>query len=82
MGAPDTPLLIDLQALSGRVFDNGAWTAASGGTRSVIEPATGATLATTGVANAEDMRSAIGRAAAAQAAWAATSPRDRSAVLL
>jgi benzaldehyde dehydrogenase (NAD) len=81
MGAPQTMSLLDPQAWHGRVHDGGQWRTPRGGAREVVEPATGRALGTTGIANAEDMREAIGRAAAAQAAWAATGPRERAAVL-
>ena len=63
------------------LFSGGQWRPARGGTRDVMEPATGAVLGRTGVASGDDMREAITRAHAAQAAWAATSPRDRAAVM-
>ncbi|MCM5681603.1 benzaldehyde dehydrogenase [Schlegelella sp. S2-27] len=82
MGTPETLPLIDPGLWQGRVFDGGQWRAPRGGLRDVVEPATGKTLGQTGVANAEDMGDAIGRAHAAQAAWAATGARERAAVLL
>lgn len=82
MGAPESFPLLDAQAFGGRVFDGAHWQVPRGGTRDVAEPATGATWATAGIANAEDMHEAISRAHAAQPAWAATGPRDRAAVLL
>lgn len=54
--------------------------ALGGGARDVIEPATGQVLCTVDIASAADMRAAIGRAQAAQPAWAAMGPRERSAV--
>jgi benzaldehyde dehydrogenase (NAD) len=82
MGASESFPLLDAQAFGGRVFDGARWQVARGGARDVVEPATGAVLSRTGIANAEDMRDAVGRAHAAQAAWAATGPRERSSVLL
>jgi benzaldehyde dehydrogenase (NAD) len=82
MGASETFPLLDAQAFGGRVFDGARWQVPRGGSRDVVEPATGEVLTRTAIANAEDMREAIGRAHAAQAAWAATGPRERSAVLL
>ncbi|MBI5716088.1 MAG: benzaldehyde dehydrogenase [Burkholderiales bacterium] len=82
MGAPETLPFIDADATAGRLFDNGQWRTPRGGTRPVTEPATGAALGQVGIASAEDMREAIGRAQAAQPAWAALNPRDRAAVLL
>jgi benzaldehyde dehydrogenase (NAD) len=81
MATPAPTTLLDPLAWRGRVYDGGEWTTPRGGAREVIEPATGHVLGQTGVADAEDMRDAIGRAAAAQAAWAATGPRERAGVL-
>ena len=82
MGAPEAIHLIDPAALGACVFVGGRWQTPRGGSRRVVEPATGAEFATTGVANAQDMHDAIARAHAAQAAWAATGPRERAAVML
>ncbi|WP_085315514.1 aldehyde dehydrogenase family protein [Derxia lacustris] len=82
MGIAETPCLLDPAVHGGRLFDGAQWIAARGGRRAVTEPATGAPLADSAVANAEDMRDAIARAHAAQAAWAATGPRERANVLL
>ncbi|RBP62768.1 benzaldehyde dehydrogenase (NAD+) [Brevibacterium sanguinis] len=64
----------------GRIF-TGSWTAGAAATYDVVEPATGRTLATLGAADAEDVRDAATRAAAAQREWARTAPADRAAVL-
>mgnify|MGYP001364691437 CR=1 FL=1 len=69
-------------AAEGRLYDGGQWRLASGGSRAVIEPATGRSLGLVGIASAADMHAAIETAAAAQKAWAATAPRDRATVLL
>lgn len=82
MGAPETFPLLDPATYAGRIFDGAQWRTPLGGTRTVSEPATGAPLASAGIANAEDMVAAVGRAHAAQPAWAALNPRDRAAVLL
>lgn len=82
MGAPETFPLLDPATYAGRIFDGAQWRTPLGGTRTVSEPATGAPLASAGIANAEDMVAAIGRAHAAQPAWAGLNPRDRAAVLL
>jgi benzaldehyde dehydrogenase (NAD) len=81
MGAPEPMTWLNPTVWHGCVHDGGHWRTPRGGTREVIEPATGAVLGRTGVASAEDMRDAIGRAVAAQVAWAATGPRERAAVL-
>jgi benzaldehyde dehydrogenase (NAD) len=52
-----------------------------GGTREVLEPATGKSLGLTPIGDAEDMREAVGRAHAAQRAWAAVPPRERAAIM-
>lgn len=82
MGAPETFPLLDPATYAGRIFDGAQWRTPLGGTRTVSEPATGAPLASAGIANAEDMVAAVGRAHAAQPAWAGLNPRDRAAVLL
>ena len=64
----------------GKIY-SGSWRAAQGGTREVIEPATGKVLTTVGFADAEDVRAAAKAAAAAQPEWAATPPDQRAAVL-
>jgi benzaldehyde dehydrogenase (NAD) len=65
---------------SGKLFSNG-WQSARGGSRDVIEPATGKVLTTVGMADAEDVRAACQAAAAAQVEWAATPADQRAAVL-
>ena len=81
MGAHDALPVMPAHA-NGQLYDGGRWRPARGGSRAVIEPATGATIGQVGMADAQDMTDAIARAHAAQPAWAATAPRDRAAVLL
>ncbi|MBT9486546.1 MAG: benzaldehyde dehydrogenase [Rubrivivax sp.] len=81
MGASDF-LPIMPSAAERCVYDGGQWRPASGGSRPVVEPATGRVLGQVGIASAADMQAAIDRAAAAQKAWAASAPRERAAVLL
>ncbi|MGH3636308.1 MAG: aldehyde dehydrogenase family protein, partial [Mycobacterium sp.] len=57
------------------------WRAGGGGVQPVIEPATGGQLGSIGVADAHDVHRAAGAAAAAQRAWAATTPAERATVL-
>ncbi|WP_019702063.1 aldehyde dehydrogenase family protein [Paracidovorax oryzae] len=64
----------------GAAFDGG-WSTRLAGREEVIEPATGQPLWGTGIADAADMQAAIGRAHAAQPAWAAAGPRERAAIL-
>jgi benzaldehyde dehydrogenase (NAD) len=59
----------------------GAWAPAHGGTSPVIEPATGETLGTVGLASPEDVFGASDTAFARQQEWAATSFEERAAVL-
>jgi benzaldehyde dehydrogenase (NAD) len=63
-----------------RVF-SGGWRAAKGGTREVIEPATGKVLTVTGRASPDDMRAAARAAAAAQVSWAEMPGEERGAIL-
>ncbi|MDH4390829.1 MAG: aldehyde dehydrogenase family protein [Aquabacterium sp.] len=81
MGASESLPVMPAVA-NGCVYDSGAWRAASGGSRAVIEPATGLAIGQVGIASVADMQGAIERAHAAQKAWAAAAPRDRAAVLL
>ncbi len=71
----------DAACWNGTAFDGG-WATRLASNQDVVEPATGQPLWRTGVASGADMTAAIGRAHAAQAAWAATPPRDRAAILL
>ena len=64
-----------------KVFIGGSWVPGSGGTADVVEPATGASLAQIGVANADDVASAARSAAAAQREWAGTPHAQRAEVL-
>jgi benzaldehyde dehydrogenase (NAD) len=67
-------------AWKGKIF-SGRWQMAKGGSREVIEPATGKVLTEVGFADAEDVREAAKTAAAAQVEWAATPADQRAAVL-
>lgn len=72
--------LLDPTTWTGKVSSNG-WVAASGGTRTVVAPATGETLGTVGLADADDVKRAAAEAAEAQRAWASTNHEERAAVL-
>jgi benzaldehyde dehydrogenase (NAD) len=74
-------MLLDKELWTNRVFIGGKWTEASGGSRDVVEPATGSVLGTIGAGDANDIAQAAESAAAAQPAWAATSHAERAAVL-
>ncbi len=63
----------------GRAFD-GSWIETAGGRAEVMEPATGGRLYEVGQANGEDIARAAKAASAAQGAWAATDPREKSAI--
>jgi benzaldehyde dehydrogenase (NAD) len=71
---------LDDAAWPGTVF-SGGWRPAAGGTRDVIEPATGEKLGSVGLADATDVREATRRAAAAQADWAALPHTERAEVM-
>ena len=79
MGVSENPVWLDSRITSGKAFD-GTWSTALASVRDVKEPATGLVLSQVGIASAADMRAAIDRAHAAQPAWAAMGPRERSAV--
>ncbi|MGK5694998.1 aldehyde dehydrogenase family protein [Streptomyces sp. URMC 128] len=66
---------------AGKIYSAG-WRASEGGTREVIEPATGHVLAEVGVASSADVARAGARAARAAGDWAAAAPSDRIDVLL
>src|SRR5215467_103110 len=63
----------------GKVF-SGGWRAASSAAP-VSEPATGAQIGSTGIADSSDIHAACERAAAAQADWAARPHSARAEVL-
>ena len=67
-------------AWKGKVF-TGRWQLSKGGTREIIEPATGKVLTEVGMADAEDVREAAKAAAVAQREWANTPADQRAAVL-
>jgi benzaldehyde dehydrogenase (NAD) len=58
-----------------------SWREGRGGVADVVEPATGQTLGTVGIASPEDVAEAAEIAARAQTAWAAIPPEERAAVL-
>jgi benzaldehyde dehydrogenase (NAD) len=72
--------LMDPAQWTGRIA-SGGWVTPAGGEYPVVEPATGAELGRLGRADAEDVKRACERAAAAQADWARTPHEQRSAVL-
>ena len=72
--------LIDSGVWRGQIY-SGGWVSAHGGDIPITEPATGAELGRSGLADADDVARATGRAAAEQPAWAATSFEERAAVL-
>lgn len=72
--------LLEPKIWEGQIF-SGGWTSPGGGTATIIEPATGGELGSTGVASAEDVAAAASAAAAAQPDWAATTFEERAAVL-
>jgi len=74
-------VFLDKALWQDKIYVGGSWTAGSGGTREVIEPATGDVLATAGLADAKDVERAAENAAEAQREWAATPHAERAAVL-
>jgi benzaldehyde dehydrogenase (NAD) len=80
MGVSDKLAFLDPAVWAGRLF-SGEWKAAGGGTRDVVEPATGKVLSRVGLGNAADVAAATSEAARAQkAAWAQVAPREKAAV--
>ncbi|MEU4491600.1 aldehyde dehydrogenase family protein [Streptomyces purpurascens] len=66
---------------AGKIYSAG-WRESEGGTRQVIEPATGHALAEIGVASPADVARAGARAVQAAGDWSAAAPSDRVEVLL
>lgn len=79
MGASESLPFLHDAIWHGRIF-NGDWTAAQGGSRAFVEPATGRPLGTTGMANAADVAGAALAARAAQPAWAAMDYKARAGI--
>lgn len=74
------PAFLRPDAWRDHVYSSG-WQRAGAAT-DVVEPASGQVLARCGLAQPEDVAPAAAVAAAAQAGWAATAPRERTAVFL
>ncbi|MBI1758811.1 MAG: benzaldehyde dehydrogenase [Actinobacteria bacterium] len=72
--------LLSPDVWAGKIFVDG-WVEGGSGERAVVEPATGETLGTVGVASVEDVQRAATRAAHAQRDWAARPHPERAAVL-
>ncbi len=72
--------LLDAATWQGKVY-SGGWVTPEGGDGPVTEPATGAELGRTGIADPADIARAVRRAAVAQPSWAATPHTERSALL-
>lgn len=70
----------DPQTWSGRLYSSG-WTSGAGGAHDVVEPATGATLGSFGVATGDDVARAVDVAAKAQREWAAQPYTERARVM-
>jgi succinate-semialdehyde dehydrogenase/glutarate-semialdehyde dehydrogenase len=71
-----------LASVPDQLFIGGAWRAAAGGkTLDVKDPSTGKVIKQIADATPDDARAAMDAAVDAQAAWAATSPRERSDLL-
>ncbi|WP_034263675.1 NAD-dependent succinate-semialdehyde dehydrogenase [Actinospica robiniae] len=64
-----------------RLLIGGKWVDGKEGTFDVLDPSTGSAIASVARAGLPDMTAAIDAAAAAQPAWAAAAPRERSAIL-
>ena len=65
---------------TGKVY-SGGWTSPRGGVLESVEPATGAVLATVGLANADDIGAAAAAAKQAQPEWAAQPGPQRAALI-
>ena len=76
-----TTTLIDPDVFAGLIHIDGAWVPGEGGQIASVEPATGETLATVGMAGPADVAKAAEGAARAQREWAATPHPVRAGVL-
>lgn len=72
--------LLDPSIWTDKIYVNG-WREGGAGSADAVEPATGKTLGSYGVASVEDVLEAARTAAAAQKEWAARKPEERAAVL-
>ncbi len=63
------------------MYIDGKWSGGSGGSFAVLDPSTGAEIASVPRAGADDVRRAVSAAASALPDWAATPPRERGEVL-
>lgn len=73
--------LLETATWQGKVFAGGRWDAGSGPEQPVVEPATGATIGTTGSATGDDVARAATVAVTAQQEWAARTHAERAAVM-
>ena len=64
-------MILDDSRWKGQIYVGGAWVPGAGGVADVIEPATGAALAQSGVAGPADVATAAVSASEAQREWAA-----------
>ncbi|MFF3038453.1 aldehyde dehydrogenase family protein [Arthrobacter citreus] len=72
--------LLDPSIWTDKIYVNG-WRDGGAGSADAVEPATGKTLGSYGVASVDDVLEAARTAAAAQKEWAARKPEERAAVL-
>jgi benzaldehyde dehydrogenase (NAD) len=72
--------LLDSATWTGQISSDG-WRESLGGSRPVIEPATGESIGSIGIANAADVEQAAAFAAKAQPEWAAMPFQERAAIL-
>jgi benzaldehyde dehydrogenase (NAD) len=72
--------VLDATTWNGRIFSS-EWRPSHGGSRPVVEPATGSSLGEVGLADAVDVAAASAAAAEAQPGWAATGFQERAAIL-
>lgn len=79
MGVSDKLAFLDPAVWAGRLF-SGEWKDSGGGTRDVVEPATGRVLSTVGMGSSGDVAASARAAVQAQKAWAQVAPREKAAV--
>lgn len=73
--------LLDASVWTDKIYTAKGWVAGGGGTRDVINPASGEKLGSIGLASVKDVEQAAKDAAAAQAEWANTNIEVRAAIM-
>lgn len=73
--------LLETSIWTDKIYTAQGWVAGGGGTRAVVNPATGETIGSIGIASVADVEKAAKDAAAAQTEWANTNIEVRAAIM-